>query len=497
MSNKNKRQSGILLHISSLPGNYGIGTLGKEALKFVDFLKTADVKIWQTLPLGHSGYGNSPYQCYSAYAGNPLLIDLDWLKNKELLLEVETDKIASKFENSNKVDFNFVENYKYRILKTAFQRFKSKENFEVAYDDFCNKNKHWLDDYSLFISFKKAFKNTPLSQWQNEVKYRNREILDYYKAKLEDEINFNKFLQYIFFEQWFELKNYANKNGIEIMGDIPIYVSADSADLWSNPHFFQTNDDLSLSKLAGVPPDYFSEDGQLWGNPLYDWKKMENDNFQWWIKRIEFNCQLFDIVRIDHFRAFSEFWSVDASEKTAKNGEWISAPGYKLFEAIKNNLGELKIVAEDLGIITQDVEDLRDHFNFPGMKVLQFAFDGSKPNTHLPHYHNHNSVVYTGTHDNDTTKSWFETNDENTKNIFLEYTNSKFNEAVWSMIRLAWSSVAQTAIAPIQDFLELDGEERMNTPGTTENNWIFRCKPEQIDEQLAQKIKILNKIYDR
>lgn len=491
------RTNGILLHPTSLPSKYGIGTLGQAAFDFIEFLFKSGIHVWQILPLGPTGYGNSPYQSFSAYAGNPLLIDLDLLCNQNLLTISELAEHASNFPESSFVDFDKIIALKNPLLRLAFYRFIKTKDSNNSFSTFCTNQSYWLDDYALFMALKQEFKNEPLNTWESDIRSREPKAMEFYSKKLNTEIQYHLFLQYVFFTQWDIVKKMANEKGIKIMGDIPIYVSYDSSDVWTHSKYFELDVDLKPISVAGVPPDYFSETGQLWGNPVYCWEEMKKDNFKFWINRVKFHFELFDMVRIDHFRGFSAYWSIPADEKTAINGKWIDAPGQELFEVINKTLGNLDIIAEDLGVMTPEVEMLRHGLGFPGMKILQFAFDDSEENPYLPHSYLPNCVVYTGTHDNDTTKGWLLTASDNEKQKALDYTNSDGKNPVWDLIRLAWSSVANLAIAPAQDFLELDANYRMNIPGTTENNWKWKLCQNELSEELALKIKKMNILYQR
>lgn len=492
-----ERSSGILFHPTSLPSPYGIGTLGKEAYKFVNFLKKASQKLWQVFPLGPTGYGDSPYQCFSAFAGNPLLIDLDTLIEANLLSK---DAIACTEFDEEKIDFGQLINFKLPLLRESFNNFlKDKNSLDYGkFEEFNKENHYWLHDYGLFRAIKDSFGGKSWLEWDKDIKFRNPEVLKKYETELAEEINFHKYLQFQFFKQWHDVKNYANTNGIKIVGDIPIFVALDSSDAWANPELFLFDEDRNPVKVAGVPPDYFSETGQLWGNPLYNWDVLENTNFEWWIKRVEMNLKLSDIVRIDHFRGFESFWAVPFGEPTAINGEWTPCPGKKLFYAIEKALGKAPIIAEDLGVITPEVEDLRDTFAFPGMKILQFAFDSKDESNHLPHTCIKNSVIYTGTHDNDTIIGWYEKASSEDKEFAKNYLNINENEPIaWQFIRGAWASVSDLALAPIQDLLEMDSSARMNTPGVAAGNWQWRIKDGLLTDELAEKLSKLTKTYFR
>ena len=494
-----ERSSGILLHPTSLPGKYGIGSLGKEAYKFVDFLKKANQKLWQIFPLGPTGYGDSPYQCFSTFAGNPYLIDFDLLIEQNLLAE-EDLKGVDFGGNEEYIDYGAIYNQKYPLLRKAYENFKANENKELKekLETFKAENSSWLDDYSLYISLKNHFNGLPWNEWEDDIRTRKEAAINKYKAELADEIEYNNFIQFLFFTQWNNVKKYANDNGIKIIGDIPIFVAVDSSDAWANPEIFLFDPELKPVKVAGVPPDYFSATGQLWGNPLYDWDKLKELNYKWWVDRVRSNLSTCDIIRIDHFRGFDEYWAVPYGDKTAENGTWCPGPRTDLFNTIKNELGELPIIAEDLGTMTQGVIDLREATGFPGMKILGFAFDSKEENDYLPHTYTKNCVVYTGTHDNDTLIGWFTKANEDDKQFARNYLNSRSdNEIHWDAIRGAWSSVANMAIAPIQDFLGLGSEARINTPGLASGNWQWRLKEGVLTDELAERIAKLTKVYSR
>ena len=492
---KFKRQSGILLHPTSLPGNYGIGTLGKEAYDFVDFLHQSGQKIWQILPLGPTGFGESPYQCYSSVAGNPLLVSLDKLIEEGLLKRAEVAGLKGKM--ATLVNFKKVRKEKNPLLKKAFKAFLNTEKANKAFQAFCSGKSFWLDDVALYFALKEEFRHKAWSSWPKEAKSRDKKSLDLYRQKLENRILYHKFIQYVFFKQWNELKKYANDKGIQIIGDIPLYVAYDSVDVWTKPENFLLDGKGKPLQVAGVPPDYFSRTGQLWGNPVYNWAFMENDGFSWWIDRVKASLELYDIVRIDHFRGLAAYWSVPYGEKTAVNGTWVNAPGKQLFNTLKNELGELPIIVEDLGVMTHDVEVLRDKFGFPGMKILQFAFDSGENNNYLPHTYNNNCVVYTGTHDNNTILGWYNHASASDKKKVKEYLGGLHDGIVKSMIRLAWESVAEIAIVPLQDILELDEKSRMNMPGTMSKNWIWKYRPNDLKKEHALWLKKITETYDR
>ena len=494
-----ERSSGILLHPTSLPGKYGIGSLGKEAYKFVDFLKKSNQKLWQIFPLGPTGYGDSPYQCFSSFAGNPYLIDFDLLIEQNLLTE-EDLKDVNFGGNEEYIDYGAIYNQKYPLLRKAYENFKANENKELKekLETFKTENSSWLDDYSLYISLKNHFNGLPWNEWEDDIRTRKEAAINKYKAELTNEIEYHNFIQFLFFTQWNNVKKYANDNGIKIIGDIPIFVAVDSSDAWANPEIFLFDPELKPVKVAGVPPDYFSATGQLWGNPLYDWDKLKELNYKWWVDRVKANLSTCDIIRIDHFRGFDEYWAVPYGDKTAENGTWCPGPRTDLFNAIKNELGELPIIAEDLGTMTQGVIDLREATGFPGMKILGFAFDSKEENDYLPHTYTKNCVVYTGTHDNDTLIGWFTKANEDDKQFARDYLNSRSDDEIhWDAIRGAWSSVASMAIAPIQDFLGLGSEARINTPGLASGNWQWRLKEGVLTDELAERIAKLTKVYSR
>lgn len=495
-----ERSSGVLLHPTSLPGKYGIGELGQEAYEFVNFLINSGQKLWQTFPLGPTGYGDSPYQCFSAFAGNPLLISLDILK-KENLLTAKDLKLEENFDDE-KVDYGKVINFKMPLLKKAFENFKEKNDYleNNKFNRFCYDNCDWLDDYALYRAVKDHFGGKCWVNWDDkDIIFREEKAIKEYSEKLSDEIEYRKFLQFQFFKQWTELKSYANRNGIKVIGDIPIFVAFDSADAWANPELFLFDEERKPVQVAGVPPDYFSATGQLWGNPLYNWDKIKENNFQWWIERIKSNLKLSDIIRIDHFRGFAAYWGVPADEETAMNGKWYPAPGKELFTAIKESLGKLPIIAEDLGIITPDVDELREYFNFPGMKILQFAFTAGIESNHMPHCYKKNLVVYTGTHDNNTTVGWYKSLNAADKTLVKNYVNitKKNDDIAWDFIREAFASTANIALIPAQDILGLDEDARMNTPSVSQGNWQWRYTKGALNRNLAIKLKNMTKLYFR
>ncbi|SES62048.1 4-alpha-glucanotransferase [Anaerobranca gottschalkii DSM 13577] len=492
-----KRSSGILLHPTSLPSPYGIGDLGKEAYDFVDFLVASKQKLWQILPLGPTGFGDSPYQCFSAFAGNPLLISLDKLV-QEGFLKKEDIKPPKKFDD-NHVEFGEVINFKFSVFNKAYNNFKKHATKiqKEKYENYCHNQKKWLDDYALFMALKEHYKGAVWNTWDKPIAKREASALEYWKEKLKEEIGFQKFIQYIFYEQWMDLKSYANKNFIEVIGDIPIFVAFDSADVWSQPELFCLDEKGYPTEVAGVPPDYFSATGQLWGNPLYNWDKMKEDDYKWWIDRFKVTLQLVDIVRLDHFRGFEAYWAVPYGEKTAVNGVWRKGPGADLFSSIEKALGKLPIIAEDLGFITKEVHEIREQFNFPGMKILQFAFDSKEESDVIPYKYEKNSVVYTGTHDNDTILGWFEKASPQDREYALKYSKSDGKDISWDIIQLALSTVCNIAIFPLQDILSLGAEGRMNVPGTASGNWTWRFKKGDLTESIALRLAELTKLYGR
>ncbi|MBC5795116.1 4-alpha-glucanotransferase [Sphaerospermopsis sp. LEGE 00249] len=493
------RSSGILLHPTCFPSRFGIGDLGDKAYRFIDFLKDSYQQYWQVLPLGPTGYGNSPYMCYSAMAGNHLLISPDKLVDEGLLSEADFANLPAF--PADKVDFERVIAIKTNLLKKACENFKHHATAiqRKAFHTFCNTRGYWLDNYALFMALKDAHNGASWYSWELELTKRETAALARMEQELTQEIFYYKFIQYEFFRQWSELKNYANQNGVDIIGDIPIYVAHDSADVWANPEFFALDEETGAAALmAGVPPDYFSATGQLWGNPVYNWEKLQKQDFKWWVQRFEAMLDYVDIIRIDHFRGFEAYWAVPQGEETAINGEWIKAPGVEFFAVIKQKLGKLPILAEDLGIITEEVEALRDQFEFPGMKVLQFAFGSDPGNPFLPFNYPRNAVVYTGTHDNDTTLGWFNTtNDYEKQNLLLYLGNISPDGINWDLIRLALSSIANQAIIPLQDVLGLATQARMNYPSTAEGNWEWRYQQEVLTKELSDRLKILTNLYGR
>jgi 4-alpha-glucanotransferase len=494
------RASGVLLHPTSLPSRFGIGDLGENAYRFVDFLANSDQQIWQILPIGPTGYGNSPYLSYSALAGNPLLISPEILQQQDLLTQTELQHLPDF--PLDQVDFEGVIRTKIPLLRRASDRFEAITDYETQekFQRFCNRQNDWLSDYALFMSLKEAHQGKAWNQWSADIASRQPQAMVEWAAKLADDIFFHKFVQYQFFSQWQNLKQYANEQGVQLFGDIPIYVAHDSVDVWAHRDIFQLDPDTGEAALmAGVPPDYFSETGQLWGNPVYNWQALEETNFKWWIRRVEAILEYVDIIRIDHFRGFQAYWAVPQGETTAIKGTWLDAPGDKFFQLLEKQLGKLPIVAEDLGVITPEVEALRDKFSFPGMKILQFAFDSDRGNGFLPYnYTDRNCIVYTGTHDNDTTVGWFNERSPEAQANVVEYLGCVGEDGIhWAMIRLALSSVGNTAVLPFQDILGLGTDAKMNTPAQPTGNWGWRCRGEAFNDELSGRLKHLTYLYGR
>ena len=494
------RSSGILMHITSLPSPYGIGTLGSCAYEFVDFLKKAGQTYWQILPIGPTGYGDSPYQSYSAFAGNPLLIDLTQLIREGLLSE--DDKDLQILTHKQFSDYAQLSYFKRLLLQKAYAAFvkKGDTSKQKDFEDFCGKNDAWLDDYALFMTLRSAFAQQMWTMWDDEYRLRDKAALDAFEEEHHDEIASWKFMQYKFFEQYMRLKAYANSKGVKIYGDMPIYVSADSSDVWASPGMFMLDEDRRPIKVAGCPPDAFAPTGQLWGNPLYDWEAMKADGYKWWCERVRSASALFDLTRIDHFRGFESFYAIPAEDKTAEFGEWLKGPGTELFDAIKAELGDVKLVAEDLGFLTEEVHTMLAECGYPGMNVLEFAFGGDD-SSYLPHNYVKNSVVYIGTHDNDTALGWYRSCDSDTKKRICRYLGIKKRSApdkvVRALIRTAMASVPEICILQMQDILGLDSSARMNTPSTIGGgNWAWRMD-RMPAKDTAKKLRKLTQTYFR
>lgn len=533
------RTSGILLHPTSLPGPFGIGDLGPDAYRFIDFLVSAGQSLWQVLPLGPTGYGDSPYACFSAFAGNTLLISPEQLVNEGLL---DHDSVGasrlqrlgdeSSFgspvhgggaENTaqnetpsvevalfDRVDFGRALKFKESLLHEAYERYTktADTNLRGAFETFAERHVHWLDDYALFRALKDAHDGVAWNEWEPSLVSRVPSALARAREQLREQVEAHMFYQFLFFRQWFALKNYCHDHGINVIGDLPIFVAHDSADVWTNPEQFKLDKQGTPIVVAGVPPDYFSTTGQLWGNPLYDWEQMRADGFQWWIERVRATLTVVDIARVDHFRGFAACWEIPAGDETAERGQWVEAPGRELFMAVREALGELPIIAEDLGVITPDVVELREELGFPGMRILQFGFGGDPKNIDLPHNYVQNVVAYTGTHDNDTTVGWFRSvagegstrtaeQIEREREFCLRYLNTTGEEIHWDFIRSVFASVANTAIVPLQDVLGCGTEARMNLPNSSEGNWSWRYQPEALADEIAGRLKGLTELYGR
>lgn len=493
-----KRQSGVLMHISSLPGKYGIGSFGQSAYDFVDFLVRTKQRYWQILPLGTTSYGDSPYQSFSAFAGNTYFIDFDILIEEGLLNEADV-KGADFGDDPRKVDYAKIFDARRPIMEKAVARFLKAEDLS-DYESFVEQNAAWLEVFAEYMAIKEHFDNLAWTEWLDEaIRRREAASLASYREKLADKLTYHRVTQYLFFKQWLRLKAYANEHHIEIVGDMPIYVAADSADVWAQPHFFKTDAVGKPTCVAGCPPDEFSETGQLWGNPIYDWEAMDKDGYAWWIERLRESFKIYDIVRIDHFRGFESYWEVPADSDTSATGKWVKGPDYKLFAAVKEALGDLNIIAEDLGFMTDEVIELRERTGFPGMKILQFAFNPDDESIDSPHLAPNNSVMYTGTHDNNTVLGWYKDEiDDATRQYMAQYTNRKEYETVpHAMLRTIFSSVSFMAIATMQDLLELDSAARMNYPSTIGGNWTWRMTAEELNPIVEGELYSLTKTYRR
>ena len=491
-----KRSCGILMPVTSLPSPYGIGTLGKEAYNFVDFLAKAKQSWWQLLPAGHTSYGDSPYQCFSTYAGNPYFIDLDLLIEDGLLEESEVTGLDWGSDPA-RVAYETVYLNRYKVLRLATQRGWERDLAEAT--RFVEENKHWLPDYALFMAVKAHFGMKSWTEWPDEdIRLRKPEAVEAYRIKLADDIRMYTYIQFLFFRQWNLLRTYARSKCVGIIGDIPIYVALDSADVWSDPGSFQLDEFNVPTEVAGVPPDYFSEDGQLWGNPLYNWDAMKADGFGWWIRRIDGAGKLYDVIRIDHFRGFESYWAVPYGEKTAKNGHWVKGPGMDLVGVLTSWFRDIQYIAEDLGLMTPEVEQLLRDSGLPGMKVLEFAFDSREPSNYLPHTYPANCVCYPGTHDNTTLVAWKDEADPDDVAFAHQYLGLNDKEGFhWGILRGGLSSVAALFVAQMQDYLGLGAESRMNTPGVASGNWQWRMLPDAITPELAEKIGEMARIYGR
>jgi 4-alpha-glucanotransferase len=503
------RTSGLLLHPTSLPGRFGIGDLGKEAYQFADFLASAGQHVWQVLPLGPTGYGDSPYQCLSVFAGNPLLISPEELVADKLLEPADLETAPSFPED--RVDYGAVIKFKTSLLRKSFEIFQTKANRgeERQFKVFCHRNAAWLETCSLFMALKEARDSVAWNTWEEDIRTRQPKSLAYWRRNLAYEISYHKYQQYQFFKQWSRVKKYCNERGVRFIGDMPIFIALDSVAVWAHPEMFSLDHSGKPTVVAGVPPDYFSETGQLWGNPLYRWDVMAKDGYAWWVERFRATHDLVDIIRLDHFRGFEKYWEVPATDDTAVNGRWVPGPGAALFEAVQKALGTLPIVAEDLGMITPGVHALRDEFGFPGMRVLQFSFGtGLNADKYRPYNYPRNCVVYTGTHDNNTTIGWFRGEDvkdstqskeerEREKQVALNYLGTDGHEINWDFIRLALMSAANTAVIPMQDILGLGSEARMNIPGRPEGNWCWRFTPDMLTERIKARLRKLTALSGR
>ena len=491
------RDSGILLHPTSLPGPYGIGDMGDQAYRFVDWLAQAGQRLWQTLAIGPTGYADSPYAAFSAFAGNPLLISPDRLIAEGDLSPDDLHDLPAL--PAGRVDYGQVIHYKTDLLHRAATRFfeHASPERQAALAQFRHDHAHWLDDYALFMAVKAAHNLVTWTRWEPDIALRRPQALARWRDRLEAEIRFHQYTQFQFFRQWAALRTYANQRGVRIVGDIPIFVAHDSADVWAHPELFYLDERGEPTVVAGVPPDYFSATGQRWGNPLYRWELMESRGYDWWVTRVRHALSLVDILRIDHFRGFEAYWEIPASEPTAVVGRWVKGPGARLFRTLEEKLGRLPIVAEDLGVVTPEVVDLRERFGFPGMKVLQFAFDSDATNPYLPFNYDHDCVVYTGTHDNDTTRGWYASAPEHIRDRVRRFLGVDGHDISWDMIRLALMSVADMAIIPLQDVLDLDSQARMNTPGKPSGNWQWRYWGGALTDQLAERLRMLTELYGR
>ena len=493
-----QRSAGILLHPTSLPGYFAIGELGSDAYYFIDFLSHSGQTLWQVFPLGPTGYGDSPYQCFSAFAGNPLLISLEFLIKEGLLTEDECNRVKSFDKHT--IDYGTVIKSKSECLQKAFEKYQSKLKNDKEFKAFCKENEYWLNDYSLFMAVKNFHGGVSWTNWSEDIAFRIDGAVEKWTKKLKTEIDYQKFLQFKFNEHWQNVKKYAHEKGIKIIGDMPIFIAYDSADLWANRKLFTVDDAGKLKTVAGVPPDYFSPTGQLWGNPLYRWDEMEKDDFAWWRSRFSKLYELVDVIRIDHFRGFEAFWEIPGNAPTAQTGKWVKAPGRKLFKSIKKHLGDVPIIAEDLGVITREVEELRDAFNFPGIKIMQFAFGDSGEKKFLPHNYIPNCVVHTGSHDNDTTRGFFDKEKILQSGIYeaaQEYLGYYGDDICSQLIRTAYASVANLVVIPMQDILGLDSFARMNFPGKLGGNWAWRFSWDQIHPKIPEQYKRMCEIYER
>ncbi|MFI3206138.1 MAG: 4-alpha-glucanotransferase [Clostridia bacterium] len=488
------RESGILLPISSLSSDYGVGSLGKKAYEFVDFLLESKQKYWQILPLGPTGYGDSPYQSFSSFAGNPYFIDIDFLI-KDGLLQSEDAKIFDFGSDLEYIDYEKLFQARFKLLKIAYKNFDLQDKNYLA---FIKKNDFWLKDYALFMAIKEKFDMVSFQEWDDDIRLRKRKTIEKLQFLLKERVDFYKLIQFLFYEQWDKLKKYANEKGIKFIGDIPIYVSPDSAELWASPKLFQVDKHKRPSRVAGCPPDAFTEDGQLWGNPLYDWDYHIQSDFKWWKSRLNHCKKIYDVLRIDHFRGFESYYSIKAGAKNARKGSWVKGPAYHFIDMLKKNYKKYPIIAEDLGYMTKEVIDMLKYSELPGMKVLQFAFGALGDNDYLPHNYTKNSVVYTGTHDNTTSLQWIETASEEEQNFAMKYLGIDDKKLfVSALVKTAMASPSDTCIIPMQDYLELGEEARMNFPGLLGGNWQWRLTGDMINDELAKKIADITEVYCR
>jgi 4-alpha-glucanotransferase len=490
------RSAGILLHPTSLPGPYGIGDLGSAAFAWVDALSRSRQTWWQVLPLGPTGFGDSPYQCFSAFAGNPNLISPDKLADEGLIKPADFEAVQFSPE---RVDYGPVIDFKNRLLSHAWDNFRAGAvpGLRSLFEAFCREQAAWLDDFALFMALKDTHANQPWAQWPAPLRLRKGMALQQARHQLTSIIGRHQFGQFLFFRQWQALRQYAHDRGIRLIGDIPIFVASDSADVWSHPDLFQLDAQGRPTVVAGVPPDYFSSTGQLWGNPLYRWDRLQQTGYAWWVHRLQATLAQVDLVRLDHFRGFESYWEIPANMPTAEIGRWVKGPGYDLLERLGASLGGLPLIAEDLGLITPEVEALRDHFHLPGMRILQFAFGGATENRFLPHHYESNTVVYTGTHDNDTTRGWYATLSAHEGHLLRRYVARDCSDVAWDLIRLAWSSVADYAIVPLQDVLSLGTEARMNLPGRPAGNWCWRFQSAMLTPAVLDRLAEMNELYSR
>ena len=491
-----ERQSGVLMHISSLPGKYGIGSFGKSAYDFVDFLVRSKQTYWQILPLGPTSYGDSPYQSFSAFAGNTHFLDFDQFVQEGLLT---TEELAGYWgEDATTVDYALIYERRRPILEKVVQRFLERGDLS-DYHRFVEEKAEWLEPFAEYMAIKESFDMKSWSNWTDEeIKRRHPEALANYREKLADKLEYHRVTQYLFDKQWKALKHYANERHIQIIGDMPIYVAEDSVEMWATPHYFKTDEVGNAACVAGCPPDGFSPLGQLWGNPIYNWRAMKLDGFTWWIKRLRASFELFDVVRIDHFRGFAAYWEIPAGATDATGGQWVKGPGYDLFEAVKNELGDLPIIAEDLGFMDDAVIELREATGFPGMKIVEFGFMGASPSsTDLPHYYPVNSVSYTGTHDNDTVLGWYNSASEEERNFCNRYLNRTDEPISYAMLRSLYGSVSKMTIATMQDLLQLDTTARMNIPSTLGGNWVWRMQEGDITQEVEDFLLEITELYDR